>query len=139
MGFYLAFFWVFFLISLVSAIFVFFVRINRKTKDSIYNLYFFTMIMMGLFLFLAIATKDPFLEILPIFDAIKQSGWEIALSVVIFGVALFGSWIYLKKEYLKPLRDHVGKLQEEVPRIDERTKQMDKKLDIILNKAKIKF
>lgn len=74
------------------------------------------MIMMGLFLFLA-----------------------IALSVVIFGIALFGSWIYLKREYLRPLRDDVGKLKEEVPRIDERTKQMDGKLDMILNKAKIKF
>ncbi len=45
----------------------------------------------------------------------------------------------MKKEYLKPLRDDVGKLKEEVPRIDERTTQMDKKLDMILNKAKIKF
>lgn len=127
-------FWVFFVLFIIFAIIVFSNRIDRRTKDVFVNLYFFSIIMMGLFLIYAIVTNDPFLEFIPIFNEIKNAGWEIALSVFIFGIALVSSWIYLKKEYLKPIRGDITILQTKVSAIDERTINIDKNVDRILNR-----
>lgn len=130
------FFWIFVLLVLVTAILSFSNKTRRDIKDISSDIYFFALVMMGLSLLMSIATKDPFLEGLPLLKAIWDAGWEVGLSVFIFGISLFGFWMYLKHEYLKPIRDDVTGLQREVSTIDERTKNIDKNVDRLLQRKR---
>lgn len=124
MGFYLGLFWVLFVIFAISGVALFFGNLNKRKKEAIANLYFFILIMMSLSFFTAIATKDPFLEGLPLLNEVWNAGWEVGLTLFIVAGGFFSWWLYLKKDYLKPLREDVTKLQTETSKIDERTKNI---------------
>lgn len=140
---YMILFWAFFFVFLVSAILVFSRRLGHETKDFVSNIYFFSIIMMGLFFIAILATDDPFLEYLPLLQEIWEAGWEVGLTIFILGFTLPTIRVYLKKEYLSPMRKSITKLQigfsrldERTKGLDERTKNMDKKLDLLLTNTK---